>query len=411
MEHTFLTEIDILKVRHLRGINIPLSKENRKNLILTGKNGSGKTSVLESLVAHLEYIISDNFLTEKEIRKNLELYNNSLKKYDDSEEGRREKERVKKSIDYYESKLKNWLDGCVVSCTSFVKLREKYKQGQFVISLYGDKREFKITPYKNIEKIALRPIYGIKDKPSMDLGKYLVNLKSTQAFAREKGNIERTKQIKEWFVRFEGILQMIYKEKSLKLDFDIDTFQFSIIIPDREPFEFNHMSMGYAAVFDIISDLIMRMELRHDYNLEGIVLIDEIETHLHVELQRDIVPILTNLFPNIQFIFTTHSPFILNSAENAVVYDLEEKLLVGEGLTNLPYEGIVEGYFKVDLFSQELRNKFNEYKELTQAEELSDIEYARIAELEDYLDEVPDYLSLDFAEEYSRLKTEFNNRG
>ena len=60
--------------------------------------------------------------------------------------------------------------------------------------------------------------------------------------------------------------------------------------------------MGYAAVFDIIGDLIMRMESKHRYDLEGLVLIDEIETHLHVDLQKKIVPILTQLFPNIQFV-------------------------------------------------------------------------------------------------------------
>ena len=96
--------------------------------------------------------------------------------------------------------------------------------------------------------------------------------------------------------------------------------------------------MGYAAVFDIIGDLIMRMESKHRYDLEGLVLIDEIETHLHVDLQKKIVPILTQLFPNIQFVLTTHSPFVLNSTANAVVYDLEKKLLVKDGLTDLPYE-------------------------------------------------------------------------
>lgn len=411
MEHTFLTEINIRKVRHLSDIKIPLSSEERKNLVLTGKNGSGKTSVLDCLVTHLEYIVSDNFRTEEEMRKSLNFYNNNLKKYDDSEEGRREKERVKDSISYHERQLRYWLDGCTVLCTSFTKLREKYKQGQFIIAAYGDKREMEITLYKNIEKITLKPIYGIKDKPSKELGKYLVDLKSTQAFAQAKGDKERANQIQQWFDRFENILQKVYKDKSLKLDFDIDTFQFSILIQGRDPFTFNTMSMGYAAVFDIIGDLIMRMESKHNYDLEGLVLIDEIETHLHVELQKDIMPILIELFPNIQFILTTHSPFILNSVENAVVYDLEEKLLVDEGLTNLPYEGIVEGYFKVDLFSQELRNKFEEYKRFVQRTDLSDIDYARIVELEDYLDEVPDYLSLDFAEEYSRLKMEFNSRG
>ena len=43
----------------------------------------------------------------------------------------------------------------------------------------------------------------------------------------------------------------------------------------EDPFDFNTMSMGYSAVFDIICDLMMRMEGKH-YGLEGIVLIDEI---------------------------------------------------------------------------------------------------------------------------------------
>ena len=46
MEQTFLTDIHIKKVRHLKNVTIPLDKEKRKHLILTGKNGSGKTSVL-----------------------------------------------------------------------------------------------------------------------------------------------------------------------------------------------------------------------------------------------------------------------------------------------------------------------------------------------------------------------------
>ena len=301
--------------------------------------------------------------------------------------------------------------GCIAKYTSMEMLREKYKKGQFVLAYYSDSRKINIAEYRNIEKVKLKPFYTIKETPSSDLGKYLVDLKSTQAFAKAKGDTERADQIADWFERFENILRRIYQDNSLKLDFDIETFQFSLHIDGREPFTFNTMSMGYAAVFDIISDLMMRMESQRRYDLEGIVLIDEIETHLHVELQKEIVPILTELFPNIQFILTTHSPFVLNSAKNAVVYDLEKRLLVEEGLTDLPYEGIVEGYFNVDLMSQELRQYFDEYRTLIHRDSLTDEDYARIAELEDYLDEVPDYLALDFAEEYSRLKAEFDNRG
>ena len=139
-------------------------------------------------------------------------------------------------------------------------------------------------------------------------------------------------------------------------------------------------------------------------------MIDEIETHLHLELQKKILPLLVQMYPRIQFIVSTHSPFILSSIDNAVIFDLENKTLVSDGMSNLPYEGIVEGYFETDRLSDELREKFERYKTLVSKEQLSDEEYAEIMELEVALDEMPDYLALEFATEYQRLKLEFENR-
>lgn len=130
-----------------------------------------------------------------------------------------------------------------------------------------------------------------------------------------------------------------------------------------------------------------------------------------LELQKKILPILTELFPHIQFIITTHSPFILSSLDNAVIYDLENRTLVRDGLKNLPYEGIVEGYFRVDALSKKLREKFERYKALVAKDELSDEEYEEIDHLEYYLDEIPDYLAQELATEYRRIKLEFSNRG
>ena len=409
MEQTFLTELRIEKVRHLHNITIPLSQTERKNLILTGKNGSGKTSVLKSLAEFLKYIISYSYRPKEKTIEYIQLWEKELLTCDNSESGRSKREHATQQLEYFKDDFRNWSYGCTAQTTSFMSLRNKYAHSQFVMAFYSDNRQIDVAKYKDITKVDLKPVYEIQDKPAKDLGKYLVNLKSTQAFAQAKGDLVRANEIENWFNRFEGILKELYQDDSLYLDFDIDTFQFSIHINGREPFDFNTMSMGYAAVLDIICDLIMRMESQRRYDLEGIVLIDEIETHLHVELQKQIVPILTELFPNIQFILTTHSPFILNSAPNAVIYDLEKRILVEDGMENLSYEGIVDGYFEVDRFSQKLRKAFEEYKRLVTSTNLSDLDYARIAELEDYLDEVPDYLALDFAHEYSRLKAEFDS--
>ena len=78
MEQTFLTSVDIVKVRHLQNITIPLSMEKRKHLIFTGKNGNGKTSVLDSLSAFFSYLVGDIFYYKEEIQKNINILSNSL---------------------------------------------------------------------------------------------------------------------------------------------------------------------------------------------------------------------------------------------------------------------------------------------------------------------------------------------
>lgn len=86
------------------------------------------------------------------------------------------------------------------------------------------------------------------------------------------------------------MLRRIFEDDTLELVFEEDDFTFSIKMKDREMFDFNTLSSGYSAVLDIVLDLIIRMEHQtqksFDFNMSGIVLIDEIETHLHIDLQK-----------------------------------------------------------------------------------------------------------------------------
>lgn len=407
MEQTYMTEIDIQKVRHLSDVHIPFfgddSKPERKHLILTGKNGSGKTSVLHALMQQLEYIVSDDYAPLEECEKMVaqlevdinDINTHSVKRF-----------AAEHKLPVWRDKLEKARNGITADFTSIDALREKYANGDFILAYFADKRALNVTLPKSIENITTKPVYGIAESPNKDFERYLLSLKARQSFAQTDNEMQKVSDIAAWFERFESILRRIYDDDSLKLRFNSDTFRFSIEMANREPFDFNTMSMGYAAIFDIIADILMRMEAKREYNLEGIVLIDEVENHLHVELQKNIMPILTDLFPNVQFILTTHSPFILNSVPNSSVYDLEKHLLVENGLTNLPYDGIIESYFDTDTFSSKLREKFERYKELVSQPECTDAEYAEMSELELYLDEVPDYLALDFAVEYNRLKLE-----
>ena len=293
-------------------------------------------------------------------------------------------------------------------------ISERADNYNYILAYYEAARIFQAEQPKHVEKVQLKDYYELTEFPRNDFVKYLLDLKMTEALARSKSKTEKADEIQAWFVKLEQLLKQIFDDETIELEFDEDTFQFHILQQDKEPFDFNTLSSGYQAVLDIVLDIMMRMQHQSKrsfvFNLPGIVIIDEIDAHLHLELQKNILPFLTTFFPNIQFIVTSHSPFILNSIENVVIFDLENKILVEHGLNDVPYDGIVEGYFRADRLSGILKEKFTKYKYLVKKEELSDDELSEIAELELYLDEIPDYLAIGIATEYKRIKLDFMNR-
>ena len=180
--------------------------------------------------------------------------------------------------------------------------------------------------------------------------KYLVHLKTQQAYARNEGGIDIVYKIQKWFDRFTEALCILLDDNTVTLKYDYKEYDSQIHVQGREPFGFDTLSDGYSSVILIVSDLMLRMEQDwlsgnniSTYDKEGIVLIDEIETHLHISLQKKILPFLIKFFPRIQFIVTTHSPYILNSVSNAKAYDLEKHMEL-ENLAVYSSDGLADGY-------------------------------------------------------------------
>jgi len=76
----------------------------------------------------------------------------------------------------------------------------------------------------------------------------------------------------------------------------------------------DHLSAGQAILFNLFASIIRYADKGGQsipQQIKGLVLIDEADTHLHIDLQYNVFPKLIRLFPNIQFIFTSHSPLLL----------------------------------------------------------------------------------------------------
>lgn len=95
-------------------------------------------------------------------------------------------------------------------------------------------------------------------------------------------------------------------------------------------FRYTQLGYGYQSMLSWVIDLCKRMFDKYpDSNnplLENaVVLIDEIDLHLHPKWQRDIISILSNVFKNVQFIVTTHSPLVIQSMEEVNLYVLRRQ--------------------------------------------------------------------------------------
>jgi len=145
-------------------------------------------------------------------------------------------------------------------------------------------------------------------------------------------------------------------QELLNSDISID------ISPDRVTFtekgsevSFEQLSAGYRGVITIICDMIARLsekqQVEYIKDFQGIVLIDEVELHLHPKWKYNFMKKLRDTFPLIQFIVTTHSPtVILGASKEAVFY----KIYKEDGEVKISNQIANEGYTHNSLVSSPL---------------------------------------------------------
>lgn len=384
MKEYFISEIDIEKLYHLSDIKIKLDSNKRQHLLLTGKNGSGKTSLLLEIEKFLR-AINDEKLSQ--VFDQYPTWINEAKKKVLSASSDSEKYAADKDLKQCLGFLKKYSDGVQINLNQYEGLEMMYHNGKFITAYFPSERKAQFMRPNGVENITLENTYGIDESAGDILLKYMVHLKTQQAYARNEGDQTTANQIQKWFDRFDSALQILLDEESIHIEYDYKKYDFKIRQNGREPFSFNELSDGYSSVIYIVSDLILRMDKNwlledkiSEYDYQGIVLIDELETHLHIELQKKIFPFLTKFFPKIQFIVTTHSPYILNSISNAKAYDLERQVEL-DNLSGFSSDDLAEGYFEADAYSDELKNSLNRYEELCLRNDLTEDERAERAEI------------------------------
>jgi predicted ATP-binding protein involved in virulence len=134
-----------------------------------------------------------------------------------------------------------------------------------------------------------------------------------------KGNKEYLKAVNEKLVQFSKSISELVKNESIeveKLEVEARGKDDVLIVlfknGNRTPFD--QLPQGYKRMFSIVFDISNRtFFLNSDCDSFGIVIIDEIELHLHPSIQQEFLNTLKRTFPKIQFIVSTHSPLVITN--------------------------------------------------------------------------------------------------
>ena len=210
----------------------------------------------------------------------------------------------------------------------------------------------------------------------------------------------------------EIILKLIPDNRWTDMSFDRKADEFAGTFIDNDgslkKLRFSQLSDGFRNVIKLAADIAYRciqlnphLKERAVVDTPGIVLIDEIDLHLHPNWQKRIVGDLKRCFPNIQFVATTHSPFIIQSLKSneLILLDAEKDEYLENNPINYSIEDIAEYKMKVKDVTRSI--EFNKrvdiatkYYELINQKKDGTLDI-KIAELKKQLDKLEETFSDD----------------
>ncbi len=363
--------------------------------VIIGNNGAGKSQILEALACQFEGFLKVFRKNNSHIVDlNKKLNTDTVKVYTDIEE-------QKKQWHFYREE--NNIEG--FSTENFSEWQLLYKKlnesNNFpIICFYSDARlsnDLQNNSTKNLfddityERLnaydnCLNPMTDFsefldwfkfredieneeKRKVFDDISNKLIeNAEDTQFLATQFSEIANKKD-KQLTACKTAITTFISYFSNLYIDRKSKPFNM-IVKKGEEELKLNQLSKGEKSLLALVGDIARRLailnpSLDNPLEGEGVVMIDEVDLHLHPQWQQDLIDKLVTTFPNVQFIVTTHSPHIISDRADILVYALDD----GQ-LTEMPnvygedVNTVLTKVFDVDIRDKEVQQEFDDIAEL-----------------------------------------------
>lgn len=306
-----LTAFNVERYKPIEKANFGRISRNTPFIFLVGENGSGKTSLLKALAISLG---NKFYLNDYDPDNSSWLINFSL------------------NINSKTNRFK------ISKFEPFDKKLESIPFASFGASrLITQDRYFGIKNSDDVEK-RMHPLHSIfqADAILKDINRWIINQVSYVKTAKEKDASKlRYENIKQMLVNtipnLYDIREMPWERTQELLYFEEDLGGNKI----EKGVSYSNLSSGLKSLIAMLGDMMLRLfeqqtEIVDPAELAGIVLIDEIDVHLHPKWQKIVPELLHHNFPKIQFIVTTHSPIpLLGAPKKSRIYVVRRNIIKG----------------------------------------------------------------------------------
>ena len=330
-----------------------------KLTVIVGTNGSGKTSVLEGAVVALGTFFSgfDGIGDSGFAKKDVRLMSYSMGESDDVQAQYPVEVYAEGEMDGAHITWKRSLNGANGRATKkdaseMVSISEAYQKRLQagdktvvlpLIAYYGTgrlwdyHREKKSDTFKNNTKTN-----GYIDCLDGTANiKLMLNWfrKKTVQMAQKNGNSQELLTV---FKAMEECYQRVSGYQEVTIRYNLDTNELDCSYKDENShymsIPLSQLSDGYKGTISLIADIAYRMAVLNPQlgldviqATDGVVLVDEIDLHLHPAWQHRVLSDLQEIFPKIQFVVTTHSPSVISSAKSENLIILKDNTVFDAG--------------------------------------------------------------------------------
>jgi len=304
---------------------------NEKLTVITGANGSGKTTILNLLAKHAGWETKSLSTPKKNKRKKNIIYLQRL--YDGKNI---DQNKTIGRLGYSNKEITDLVIHGSNDAQYVIEIQSRQNIECIYIpshnSIYRYDPLSEIPTMKKDKNIAYSEIYnnvkrryksGNETKSGSSYMKNTLIGWLIQGLGIHKSNKSLMIADDEQFSYYEGFQKVLKKvlPKSLGFkEFEIRGWEIVLICnKGHDEFMLESVSGGLSAIIDLVWHIYM---FASEDNSNFTVLIDEVENHLHPAMQRHILPDLIAAFPKVRFIVATHSPFIVGSVRDSKTYAL-----------------------------------------------------------------------------------------